>query len=520
MNKPEYINIIPGRTKKNIVTVQYKGKFLHSQYNPLKEAEIEISRYKNIENKNIIFILGAGLGYILYPLLKKINKNCKIIIIEKENYFKDYIKKNFSNYLNLIKFINTDEEIENLILNLKEIELDNILFIENKILLSIEKEYYQRIKNKILSLLKNYIANITTTAYFSKIWLKNILLNTANISEKISLINYYKDTFTNETVLFISASPFVEENIKFIRNFKGYIFALAPAVNYLIKNNISPHFIITTDSNFSNLYHLLPFLHNKKLTLITDLSIHPVVFKNWKSKIILIDLNFPPTQIFKLTYGEIGYIPEGGTVASSALFIFKYLGIKNIILIGQDFKYMGFKTHITGSGYDNFYLLRNNKYNTLINYNFNIIINNKLKKLKNFQTTDSKMDMYKNWFLKTLNTLSDNINFIYNLKSVPNNIEKKNKFIFSPLKTNSIKLKNIVKNYYQKIEYIDINVNIDSLLEIINKDIIIYNLFTMAMYQEFLQYKKRIISEEEFIKKFSKNKKYILNLLSYILKSI
>ena len=102
------------------------GVYLHSVYNPQKEAEAFVEKNENIINrKNNLIILGLGFGYHIEQVAKKLNESgeYKIIVIEpnKElvNLFEEtrpfydsniqivsyetieeyYLDRNFSNFL-------------------------------------------------------------------------------------------------------------------------------------------------------------------------------------------------------------------------------------------------------------------------------------------------------------------------------------------------------------------------------------------------------------------------------------
>lgn len=73
------------------------GVHLHSIYNPQKEAETYLEKYKSIvDEKSHILIFGLGFGYHwkeLNKYIKKQNLKTQIIVIEPNiNVFKDYLK--------------------------------------------------------------------------------------------------------------------------------------------------------------------------------------------------------------------------------------------------------------------------------------------------------------------------------------------------------------------------------------------------------------------------------------------
>ncbi len=516
-NKPDYIEILPSKLSVDSPTVKYKNRFIHSSYNPIRQAETDILKFKNLSSSKFIIILGVGYGYILDAVYKKISESAKVLVIEKEEYFKNFLAKKYSNFDNFYFFWNAkaDTVKEFLLNNSDGFDIESSIIIENNVLTEIDSDYYTEIKKAIKDFFRHKTADITTTAYFSDIWLRNIILNIRNLN-KVEFISNYKKRFAEDTVLFISASPFVKEHIDFIKSFKGMIFALAPAAGFLVNNGINPDFVISTDAGYYNMFHLDKYRH---LNIITELSVHPAVLDNRNGKVILIDFNLPPTSVIKDAFGEIGYIPQGGTVAVTSMFIFEYLNVKNIISIGQDFMYYGFYTHISDSGYDKYFLLSNNKYETFLKKNFMQIYNNRLSYMNNYRTTDSKLLMYKDWFYKVIKNLKINIISPEDFKlRVTKKDVSPGKQIFD---FNILEKK--LKYVYDKIKKIDIKKynSFREVIDFLQKDIFLYNLFSMIMYIDFMKYSKGNNTDDRiFFENFERSRINLLKLfeagISYI----
>ncbi len=223
---PDYLEIVDTRDKtSNLKTIKYNNKFLHSSYNPIKEAENELKKYPDCNNYKVVIIFGLGMGYILDLLQIEIKKNnLKIIAIEYEKTFRNFFKEKHYKYPVKFFFNENQEKICSFIFShFKTISLKEFLFIELKPLIEINPEYYQFIKEKIITHIKQKVADLTTTAYFNEQWLFNSFINLHKIKNFIS-INELKNKFNQETALLVSSGPSVEEDIDFIKNFKGYIF--------------------------------------------------------------------------------------------------------------------------------------------------------------------------------------------------------------------------------------------------------------------------------------------------------
>jgi len=531
MNLPnsEEIKILPtklwGATKPTAIL---KNKYIHSKYDPEREAKKILSQYSNIDEYDLIIIFGIGLGYILEHIIAQ-NPNVPIVIVEKEPFFAEYIQNKFDSP-NLKIFIN--EEPENIIKffskNIIITNLKNVAFIQNEALNQIYYEYYNKVKSEIIAYFKRNVAEITTDAYFSELWVKNIIKNLKNL-KNFGFIRDYKDIFKDEAGILISAGPSIEKNVSLLKKTDLYKFAVAPAVNFLLKNGVVPDFVIASDASYYNLFHFKRYIKNDALTLITELSIHPAVLSNWKGKIILFDFNLSPSQILKEIAGEIGYIPMGGTISISALFIMKYLGFKTIFLMGQDFGYIDFKTHCKATGYELYNINRISKFKSILSYNYEQIKDNKIQYRNDRWLTDTKMEMYKKWLEEILNDLKIEIKNLSQseIKGIPKVTDTeiyrikqhKKDFIYKSYNF-SKDLKISAERMLQKLYVIEKGLNkilktkqFSNIQELIISEKQIYELIRMVLYIEFLKLRRGIQKiNEEFIRKLISGIQILENL--------
>ncbi|WP_242852359.1 hypothetical protein [Clostridium butyricum] len=61
------------KAKDGNYTLKYDGKYIHSRYNPIKEAEQFVNGNRDLLNKNKILVYGVGLGYHINEILKRNN---------------------------------------------------------------------------------------------------------------------------------------------------------------------------------------------------------------------------------------------------------------------------------------------------------------------------------------------------------------------------------------------------------------------------------------------------------------
>jgi len=100
-------------TKDNLPTLSFydgnKEIRIHSAYMPQKEAEKSVEAFSD-NGKNIILVLGAGLGYHLRELSKKYPSKA-IIAVEHDEEAIRLINEHFPETFNVVKIANSQNDI-------------------------------------------------------------------------------------------------------------------------------------------------------------------------------------------------------------------------------------------------------------------------------------------------------------------------------------------------------------------------------------------------------------------------
>ncbi|MDD5067559.1 MAG: DUF115 domain-containing protein, partial [bacterium] len=401
---PVYIELLDTRLKNPLLkTARYKGRLIHSLYDPVQEARDELLAYKDLDKFKVVIILGFGLGYLLDALLEKSPLPDRMIfVVEAEEGFRSFRKRDYP-LKDISFFFHEKDEVvlDKIISGIRTIPFREILFLENRVLTETGKEYYAVLKEKLLIHFKQQVADITTTSCFMEEWLTNSFLNFKRAGDFV-FIRDLRSRFSGQTALLVSSGPSLEKDLEWVKQYKGVIFALAPSLRFLLKNKVVPDFVVLGDSSYSNLYHLKDCL-GLGLNLICDLSVHHSLFSLWKGLSIIISYHLPGLEFYYSKY-SVPCMPQGGTVASTALYIIRYLGFKDLLLTGQDFAYTDLKLHVRGSGYEKYDLNRLNRRRTFFNMNFNAIRPNQPER-RGTLLVDRKMELYREWFGNVLKFL-------------------------------------------------------------------------------------------------------------------
>lgn len=400
------LELIETKSKKYSAKVFKNGKsiFLHSAYDPEKEANALINEIKNETEKDLdlVFIFGIGAGYLINAF-KKLNIN--IAVIEPSIKFFNLLIDNFKLYKiledNITFFIGGDdiEDIEKFIslTNTKKVKF----FITRSYatLFNEEALFYQ---SKVLSIVDKKIININTISRFDKLWAYNIASNVAKISTHYG-VNKFFDKYKNIPAIIVSAGPSLEKNIRKLKEIKNktLIIAVDTAMKPLFSHNISPHFIITIDPQKKNSKYFRN-VNFKESVLIAESSVDKEAIDSFNGAIYFINSIFPLAKYFMEELGDRGDITTGGSVSTAAYDFAIRMGANPIIMVGLDLSFPNYQTHIKGSYHEENFFTEIYKLDSYDSRIYKVLIAGNLREEKNIYNekvwTDSRFDMYKNWY--------------------------------------------------------------------------------------------------------------------------
>ena len=408
--------------KENLITVLYNNKPLTSIYAPIEEAKKLINQnIKDNSSRIGIFLSISSFYHIDYFL--SLNKNSKAIIIEKDIEIAKLIFENIKseNLKRVIILLN--EKIEDIIsffdFYIAEEDIKKIICIMHIRASNINaenKNYYDNINFLLMNKIKEKLMSLTSNYYFAPIWARNIIYNLA--FNKGYSIKTYKNILTKKTpLLLISAGASIDNYIEKIKELSKthFILVLSHAFNTLIKNNIKPDAIVSTDGGFYSCLHIIDAI-KENIPIFTTHSAYSFPLTNINKKRIFY---FSHNESFeKIIYSNKNsdnniYFPMEGSVIMPALRIANFLNPKYILFAGCDFCHLNNKSHSKYSNAIALDFITSNKINTFETKKYKRL--NDDNKIECFddclRNTSSSLLSYKAHFESLVADLSKNINF-------------------------------------------------------------------------------------------------------------
>lgn len=326
-------------SKTGLPTIRINGYFIHSKYNPQKEAADFVE--KNFKPGYIHILFGYGLGYIADELVNRLtNEEEKLIIVEP-------ILKDINNSNKKIKIL-----LERDMNKLKDTIISMFKFTDNITVLCSPNydKICPEIYKQFLSILKDKLnidrVNENTLVLLSDIWQRNYLLNLKHVVKDNSIRRLEKAT--SSPVVIASGGPSLTKQLPLIKKFreKFILIASGSTINTLLSDNIVPDFVVSIDGSFINYEHYKD-INNSEIILLYGMYNHNKIrdifdngyyFLNQRHTVLL--------NHMKRIIGEEPIVMEGGgSVAHHALIIANYLTSGPIALVGQDLAYTNNLSH-------------------------------------------------------------------------------------------------------------------------------------------------------------------------------
>ena len=238
--------------------------YLHSKYNPLREAESIIDNLEereSIDEDKYIIFYGLGLGYHIDAFASRY-PNVEFSVyepsIEVFRHFLEYnnLKSNSYRKLDLVQCEYESKIMEDFFSNIiKKID-KKLIIMDLPSYSSAFKENHETFLRRFKEVLTNERKSLHTDYAFQKRWIINSMKNLKEVLSTPNIILEKKGEFKGKTAVLAAAGPSLNDEIENLRYIKdnglAYIFSVGSAINTLIYNNIYPDAACTYDPTIKN----------------------------------------------------------------------------------------------------------------------------------------------------------------------------------------------------------------------------------------------------------------------------
>ncbi|MEG1256001.1 6-hydroxymethylpterin diphosphokinase MptE-like protein [Clostridium sp.] len=336
----------------NILRVNKNNRkmYIGSKYRENEE------NYKIIEEQGIItentnyIVFGIGTGNLIRELIKRKDKNSKIIIVEVDK--------------ELLKFVREKKIVDDLIKRddiIITTEVNGMLDSANKIISEMNVEFlkiiestnYSKLYSKELEeyfiVIKDFIVKVcverNTRKRFSVEWYYTLLENMKFYTTGKSIFEY-KNKYKGKPAIIVSAGPSLNRNIDLLKNnTNNIILTGGRPLKALCERNIKADFLAIVDAGESSFNIVKDWIDSVECPLLMNETTNSKATQKHKGEKIVTARN----KFIKRAFDDkIDSVDYGGSVAHSMTYFAMQMGCDPIIFIGQDLAYTNDKGHADG----------------------------------------------------------------------------------------------------------------------------------------------------------------------------
>ncbi len=334
-------------------TALYAGTFLHSSYNPEREAEKLVSAVVDKEFSAGVF-LGVGLGYAPVCFAQKFPQKT-LIIIEPDVrrlitafYAVDW--QPIFRHLSCI--ILTGATHPQIIALLEKVGLEDCHFFETPAHELHDPHFFNSLKCLIERNKQKHKINSRTLKTFSRLWFSNMCRNIDQMALRTG-ITAFEGKAAGIPACIIAAGPSLDTVLPHLAELKKrcILICVDTALRACLRTGVQPHFVVLTDPQYWNARHIAG-LSAPETILITETAAYPTVFRFECKSIHLCSSFFPLGQYIEKHTQINGKLGTGGSVASTTWDFARFCGCRTIYVAGLDLGYPNGKTHTKGSTFE------------------------------------------------------------------------------------------------------------------------------------------------------------------------
>ena len=325
---------------------------LHSRFNPAREAERFAREIHG--NPAVIILEGLGLGYVAEALLEH-KPHQPVIVVESDESWPSHaassrnLDKLFQNPRFTLLCGGNPRDIVSLLKNMG-IRQD-IALVPWRPSIKLNPEWYSKLENHMHFYLQRQEVNRKTLDRFGELWIRNISANLPHLGRAIPLTGW-EGYFLDIPALIIAGGPSLDKHLPDIASLREshLLIAVDTAMTALAKTQIKPDIIAALDPQYWNTRHLDRCRKAAGEALIlSEIASHPGIFRSLDGRPWLTRTHFPLAGKLEDAAGIHGRLRAGGSVATAAWDLGRFLGCSPICATGLDLGFPGGKTHYTGS---------------------------------------------------------------------------------------------------------------------------------------------------------------------------
>ncbi len=377
------------------IGITWKGKTLTSSYKPDEDAR---RRASALTTGAALVLLGWGSGHLIKALRQ--HQPERVLVAWEPHNERAQASRSYPGWSESdpwIVFLSGQEGVPTPL-------LQGFLPEHIHILIHPGLEDEPEIKTAHQSLcdtLDRLNVNERTLERFGSLWGRQAQKNIGSCSGYYSL-NNLKEVYKGKNAVIFAAGPSLEGQIarlKTLTKEKAFVMiAVDTAISTLLSHGVEPDIVVSMDSQYWNSRHMDLTLPNNTL-LVGEWVTPPSVLRRYRGRVYLSGSSIP--MLKDIEADSLPHLYSGGSVAMAAGTLAGYLGVKQIIWVGLDLAYSGWRSHSRPSLIHKLHQRAVNRLSPLETLNSSTFWSSKLMRTRDEEgslwLSDQRMPLYAKW---------------------------------------------------------------------------------------------------------------------------
>ena len=330
-------------------TAVVDGIFLHSRYDPRRDAAAQVER--EIEpGATAVVVLGFGLGYGAEAARKRYPGLPLLVVEPDREIFRAALGARDLGHLlaDSRLLLHVGGHPEGLPVLLETLPLLKPGFLRLRAAWEKNPAAYRAAEEIVQSWLLRRDINVNTLNRFGRLWVRNLTRN-MNAFLEFPGVARLEGLFAGTPALVVAGGPSLDAIAPRLRELgeRLLIVSVNTSLKPCLAAGMEPDFTVVVDPQYwASRY--LDWASPGHGVLVAEPSTHPRVFHKTDARFFLCSSLFPLGETLEAAVGEKGKLGAGGSVATSAFDLARLLGASPLYTAGLDLGFPGLRTHCRG----------------------------------------------------------------------------------------------------------------------------------------------------------------------------
>ncbi|KQL46525.1 hypothetical protein AN963_16490 [Brevibacillus choshinensis] len=366
----DHVRIEVTRNQLPTLSVQIESgwNYIHSKYDPVADAERFVNTIQDVDQSQHVLFYGVGLGYHIEAFLKQYPDVTFSLYEPNISIFTKFLSVfDLSMWQPSKRLLNVmiERSDEDLKLNLRK--YTHLLDKEVKIIIlnSYDRIYPESTRHFVKVFRESVYENkemIATRLIFSKREAINGLKNLPYMIKLPNILHGHKQIFKDKPAIIVAAGPSLNDEYDNLRKIKeeglAYIFSVGSAINSLVAHGIYPDAAFSYDGSVMNAKVFEKIIEDNitEIPLIFGSTIGYETLGKYPGKLanfFVLNDSIVDLLIKRQNEGELLTSQRLRTISSITMNVLHDIGCSPIILVGQNFGYLGDEYYAKGIAYIN-----------------------------------------------------------------------------------------------------------------------------------------------------------------------